>query len=353
VQREPAASATVRWAGDLATPPPLADFGGTYSRATGTVSRAEGLAHYALGVGLLELGDSYTAASHLAMARDGLGDTAAVCEMLAIAYDRLNMTRDLLGVMPCLDAAARAHESAARLYDRLEKQLDVEQEFLAAASDHFVASYPAAGSSAEAIGSVLDLLERARRQVVDDLGIGSIRLVPVVVYEGDQFAAATNKPHWASGLYDGKIRMSIETWRERPQFFETALTHEYVHALTHEYTGTRLPSWFREGIADALARNGSEPARNFTPGDTANRILEIDELNASFMELPEDLARAAYLQSHAMVLGLVLESGWGAIEALILDLHGDRALEFDTAFDDFFGETPADYLDRWYSNARR
>jgi len=334
-------------------PVPLsADFGGDYGRSARTISADEARAHFAIGAELLNLGDYYTAASHLAIARDGLGDQAAVCQMLAITYDRLNMASDLLDVMPCLEDAADESEAAARLYNRLAKQLDVEVEFQAAASDHFVASFPVSGTSSEEIGPVLDLLERARDRVRRDLGLGSMRLVPVVVYGHGQFEAATDKPHWVSGLYDGKIRMSIETYRNQPDFFETALTHEYVHALTHEYTGTRLPSWFREGLADGLARNGADRAIHYQPHPEVGRILGIDELNSSFMGLPEHLARAAYRQSHAMALGLVRESGWDALHDLILDLHDDRALSFDEAFYGLFGETPADYLDRWYTTTR-
>jgi hypothetical protein len=332
---------------ESAPPPP--DFGGGYGRATRTVATDEARAHFAIGSELLNLGDYYTAASHLAMARDGLGDLPAVCRMLAITYDRLNMTSDLLEIMPCLDEAARESEAAARLYDRLARQLDVEIEFQAAASDHFVASFPASGATSAEIGPVLDLLEGAREQVEGELGLGSMRLVPIVVYGRGQFEAATDKPHWASGLYDGKIRMSLETYRDQPDFFEVALTHEYVHALTHEYTGTRLPSWFREGLADGLARSGADNTPRYRPHPEVGRILEIDELNSSFMALPEHLARAAYAQSHAMTIGLVRESGWGALQDLILDLHDDRGLSFDDAFYGLFGETPADYLDRWYT----
>jgi len=333
------------------TSPPV-DFGGAYGRATQTVAADEARAHFAIGSELLNLGDYYTAASHLAMARDGLGDQPAICRLLAITYDQLNMTSDLLEVMPCLDAAARESEAAAQLYDRLARQLDVEVEFQAAASDHFVASFSISGATRAEIGPVLDLLENARERVRRDLGLASMRLVPVVVYERGQFEAATDKPHWATGLYDGKIRVSIETYRDRPDFFEIALTHEYVHALTHEYTGTRLPSWFREGLADGLARDGAGPTLHFRPHPRIGRILEIDELEGSFMALPEDFVHAAYVQSHAMTLGLVRESGWGALHDLILDLRDDRELSFDEAFYDLFGETPADYLDRWHAMVR-
>lgn len=344
------------------TPPPRetgwppADLGGAYGQPdrNRAVSREEALTHYALGAKLLEFGDYYSAASHLSLARNGLGDVGRICELLAITYDRLNMSVDLVEIMPCLAREAREWPSASRLYDRLRRQVDVEVEFQVATSDHFVASFPSFGPSADTIGRVLDTLERARRGVETDIGFSSMRLVPVVIYEGEQLQAATETPHWARGLYDGKIRITIDAFRDDPDSFETVVTHEYVHALTHEYTGTRLPSWFREGLADNLARrDGATQDLLAALLDERQPPLDIDDLNGSFMELSKEMAMRAYRQSYWMVHNLVQEAGWGAIGDLLRDLHENRGLHFDEAFTDLYGESPAAYLDRWYGVSLR
>jgi hypothetical protein len=333
----------------MARPP--AGFGGAYGQPDRglSVSREEGLAHYALGAQLLELRDYYSAVSHLSLARDGLGDIGQICELLAIAYDQLNMTVDLLEIMPCLAEEARERPSASRLYDRLRRQVDVEVEFQVATSDHFVASFSTAGPSAGAIGEVLDTLERARREVEAAIGMSSMRLVPVVIYESGEFAAATDTPHWARGLYDGKIRIAVDAFRDEPDRFETLVTHEYVHALTHEYTGTRLPSWFREGLADNLARRDEATQDILTvPLDERGPLLAIEDLNGRFTELSKEMAIHAYRQSYWMVRNLVWEAGWDAVADLLRDLHENRELSFDEAFIDLYGESPVEYLDRWY-----
>jgi len=328
--------------------PPL-DFGGAYGRPEGTVSHDEGLAHYVLGANLLELGDFYSAASHLALARDGLGDFGRICEYLAIVYDQLNMSVDLREVMSCLAREARERPAAGELYDRLQRQVDVELEFRAAASDHFVASFPAVGPAADAIGQVLDTLERARRRVAADVGLASMRLVPVVIYEAGQLDAATDLPHWVLAVYDGKIRVSIDTFRDAPRQFEMAITHEYVHALTHELTGTRLPSWFREGLADNLARRDQANREVMKrPLEDGGPLLDISDLSGGFMDLSKEEAERAYRQSYWMVRNLVEEVGWDAVGDLLRDLREDRELGFDEAFRDCYGESPAGYLDRWY-----
>ena len=37
----------------------------------------------------------------------------------------------------------------------------------------------------------------------------------------------------------------------------------------------------------------------------------------------------------------------------LLSQFEDRSLDFRSAFDRVYGESPVDYLDRWYGNARR
>ena len=332
----------------VARPAPGTNFDGGYGEPLAEVSPGEGLAHYALGAQLLHYGDYYGAARHLSVARDALGDTRRVCEMLAVTYDQLNMTLDLAGVMECLAREAEVRESAARLYDRLDRQLDVEGEFHAAASDHFVASFPARGPSAGAIGEILDVLERARTRIADELGLASVRNIAVVVYEGEQFTRATNKPHWAKGLYDGKIRIALEGFFDRPEEFDMAIAHEYVHALTHELTGLRLPAWFREGIADNLAR--TDPAQRERLARDGARSAEaagVDALRRDFVAMSETVAGRAYQQSFAMVHNLVREAGWPPIRDLLRTMQDRPELAFDEAFDAIYGERPDQYVDRW------
>jgi len=337
-----------------AASPPAVSFDGSFGEMRASVSADQGLAHFALGRQLLEFGDYYSAASHLAAAREGLGDRARVCLLLAQAYDKLNMTLDLLELMPCLAEAASELPAAGRLYDRLRRQVDVEEAFQAAASDHFVASFPRTGPAARRIGAVLEMLERVRSRVDATIGLASGRLIPVVIYDGDRFEAAIDKPHWASGLYDGKIRLHIDAYRENPEQFELAAGHEYVHALTHEATGRRLPTWAREGLADALARAGRSGRDTLTkPLSQRDALLDLEALSGSFNELSEASAVIAYRQSFWMVRHLADEAGWTALADLVRDLRADPDLAFETAFNDIYGESPAEYLERFAAFARR
>ena len=235
------------------TPPPLSEaaepliaFGGAYGEASAGVSVDEGRVHYALGAELLHLGDSYSAASHLALARTALGDYGRICELLAVAYDTLNMTLDLLEIMDCLEREAQQRHSAKALFERLSRQLDVEFEFQAAASDHFVASFPSnRGPSAAAIGQVLDHPGDGRAAGSHaDIGFASMRLVPVVIYEGGQLEAATDSPHWA---------LPVSTT---------------VRSASPSTRSATKPEWLRDGPSPT---NTSTPSPTSTPGRACRR----------------------------------------------------------------------------------
>ena len=49
-----------------------------------------------------------------------------------------------------------------------------------------------------------------------------------------------------------------------------------------------------------------------------------------------------------MTHNLVSEVGWNGIAKILGILWVDSAVEFDEAFVEVTGETPAGYLDRWY-----
>lgn len=293
-------------------------------------------------------GDWWAAVGVLAPLYESVPDATDACVGLGLAYHHLNLVQDVLPLRPCLqDEAARGNEPARWLLDQLGRAEDVELDFAVATSDHFVASHPPRASS-RAVGEVLALLEEARADVDGRLGFAARRLVPVVVYEADQFGRATNAPHWATGQYDGKIRVALDRLEELPPDFHQVLTHEYVHALVHDRVGARLPAWVNEGLANNLTDRHYDPGRLRARLADASRLFSLDELSHGFSRMRAAEASLAYEQSYWMTRNLVNESGWDGMHDLLARLAGDPSLRFDEAFEIAFGETEAGYLDRWY-----
>ena len=52
-----------------------------------------------------------------------------------------------------------------------------------------------------------------------------------------------------------------------------------------------------------------------------------------------------------MTRDLIEEHGWPSLRTLIRDLRKRRHADFDVVFASVYGESPAEYLDRWYQRA--
>jgi hypothetical protein len=256
-----------------------------------------------------------------------------------------------VALLHCLYAAPPARSGALRrLVEQLERSAEFEMEFDAAASDHFVASYPREGAAAERIGEVLDMLERARDHVGRLSGIEAARQIPVVVYEAVDFGQAAGAPDWAAGTFDGKIRISIELLEEDRLRFADALRHEYMHAALCERTGARVPAWIHEGLANLVTK------RRYSADTLRRRLrasrdfLTIETLSRPFRSLGSETASLAYLQSYWMTRRLIDRHGFDTLEALIADLEADPLRGFDESFRARFGDWPEVYLERWYDD---
>jgi hypothetical protein len=299
----------------------------------------------------LRIGDWWRAVADLAEAHAAMPDRDDACVLLALAYHQLNLTTDVLVLTPCIKRAKRnGNLSARNLLASLDRSAEIEKKFRVVTSDHFVASHSRDAVSSEEIGIVLDRLEIARAQIERQLGFASERLVPIVVYDTDQFGDATAAPHWVPGRYDGKIRLSAKILDWEPGHLRHVLAHEYTHALVHEIAGGRLPSWFNEGIADNVrgspTRNDSALLRRDLRQSAA--LPSIADLSRPFSALSLQEAQRAYRQSYWMTHNLVSEVGWHGIAKILGILWVDPAVGFDEVFVEVTGETPAGYLDRWY-----
>jgi len=312
---------------------------------------SEAVRRHREGVRLLARGEYGDALLPLSDAYAAFPDVPEVCFPLARVYHLLHLTREAVALLPCLRAGHDIPAAALdALVSQLEKSAEFEMEFDVAVSDHFIASHARGGAAARRIGEVLDLLERSRESVGGSLGFETMRQVPVVVYEGVDFGRATGSAEWASGRYDGKIRVAVELLETRPRGFAQAIEHEYVHAVLHEFTGSRVPAWMHEGLANFVTEAHSAPGPLREGLRALHTLPNVRALSRSFTQLPVETARLAYQQSYWMVRSLAEEHGIGAITDLVLDLEAHPRREFEEAFRDRFGDWSEVFLDRWYDH---
>ncbi|HIG11122.1 MAG TPA: hypothetical protein EYQ59_05690 [Planctomycetes bacterium] len=82
----------------------------------------------------------------------------------------------------------------------------------------------------------------------DPVRVGNHK-IRVVLYGRSEFAELTGVGHWASGVYDGVVRIPVVDFRRERESLVLVLRHELVHAFLRSAGGRALPAWLNEGLA--------------------------------------------------------------------------------------------------------
>jgi tetratricopeptide (TPR) repeat protein len=151
-----------------------------------------------------------------------------------------------------------ANEAARRLLDKVEREWRAEAGFRREVTPRFVVKYR--GSlDAEARREIVAHLETAAARVGRMLAHVPQQRTTVVLYEQHEFRDVTRVHAWATGLFDGKIRLPVGRARPPAHELERLVVHEYAHAAIHELARGRAPRWLHEGLAQVLEGAKSDP----------------------------------------------------------------------------------------------
>lgn len=193
------------------------------------------------------------------------------------------------------------------------------------------------------VWALLERLESACHAVERQLGAFPESRVPVMLYTDGEFPAHASVPHWAQGLFDGQIRLAVSWATLHEASLDKTLRHEYTHALVHARTGGNVPTWLSEGLAVANEGLGTDHERNLARA--ADRLIPLDELHGSFLNLPLTQVPLAYAESAAAVDYLLSRHGAPKVRALLERLGESR--NFDAAFQEAVGVPYADFRAAW------
>lgn len=186
---------------------------------------------------------------------------------------------------------------------------------------------------------LLDTLENAYESLDHLLGLRPERKLDVMVYDPGlfdrQFAGLFR--FQAAGFYHGVIRVRGATELSLP--LRRVLHHELVHAALDAAAPSMVyPAWINEGGAEwfearALGKRGLNAREWAALRQLASRggLASVAQLSLpSFVRLGPQQARAAYLQSYALIDHLVRHHGERALARfygeLIRSRDVDRAL---------------------------
>lgn len=142
----------------------------------------------------------------------------------------------------------------------------------------------------------------------------------VVLHSGRRYFSLVSIPDWVSGVFDGKIRLSLDASRPSSPQVEAVLSHELAHAFIREVSKGRAPGWLHEGLAQWCSGRRI-PRRDFRRELAGWRPRSLAEMEGTLaVSLDVNSMRAGYAEALGLVEYLVERHGEGTVFCLVRDL---------------------------------
>lgn len=172
----------------------------------------------------------------------------------------------------------------------------------------------------------------------------------VILYSGRTYFSFVSVPDWVSGLFDGKIRISLDPEGGLSPELSGVLAHELAHAFVRQASADRAPGWLHEGIAQWL--EGKRIARGEIRGEFRGRPAHsLAELESNLAgRADRAAARTNYVQALTVVEYLYERHGSGSVACLVRALGQGKS--FPEALRSEVGLTPDELFRRWKDWAR-
>ena len=172
----------------------------------------------------------------------------------------------------------------------------------------------------------------------------------VILYSGRTYFSFVSVPDWVSGLFDGKIRVSLDPEGGLTPELSGVLAHELAHAFVRQASADRAPGWLHEGLAQWL--EGKRLTRSEIREEFRGRpVLSLSELEGNLAgRADRTAARTNYIQALGVVEYLFEKHGSGSVACLLRSLGEGRSLR--DAMRAEIGLTPEELVRKWKEWAR-
>lgn len=212
-----------------------------------------------------------------------------------------------------------ALEQVSQRLDQLKRELPIEAEFGRISQAYFDLRFEDVLERPRGFDLSSVLLE-ARREVGSDFAYWPSYKIVVLLYSAESFRALRREtPEWVSGQFDGKIRVPLPGDQFDVATVKQILFHEYTHALIHDLSKNRCPTWFSEGLAEYEGRReGPTGFQLLKAAFAEDRLMPWDTLDQAFaFHLPHETVALGYEQAHSIIQYLVERYGFWRLRRLL------------------------------------
>jgi hypothetical protein len=220
-------------------------------------------------------------------------------------------------------------EHPAKRLKQVTEELPVESNFAKLSQAYFDLRYEA-GVERQTGFDIQDALLEARRAVGSDFAYWPKHKFVVLIYSAESFRQLrAETPEWVSGQFDGKIRVPLPSAQLDPLEVKRIIFHEYTHALVHDLTSGRCPTWLNEGLAEHEGwRHGTQTFRELRRALQENQLIPWIYLSDRFStSRPVDEVRLGYEESHAIIAYLIERYGFWRIRRVLKALSEGLPVE--------------------------
>ncbi len=207
-----------------------------------------------LGINLFNQAVEYYQKGEFALAKQTLKDSLAQDDQNAYAYELLG---DIYNNQQDLKEARANYQIAYNLQptDALRKKIEilgkeaiVEKKLSTYKEEHFIIKYHNQEKQFEGF-ELREILRQTYRGISQDFGYYFSRQVVVLLLDEEEFKEISNTPHWAGGVYDGKIRLPVKRFGFSETDLKALSAHEVTHAFVAAISAQQAPAWLNEGLA--------------------------------------------------------------------------------------------------------
>ncbi len=202
-------------------------------------------------------------------------------------------------------------EGLKKKMERLRDETLVEKDLSTYREQHFIIKYRDDDKNYDGY-EIREMLRGLYTEISKDFGYYFTSKVVVLLYSNEEFQKLTQLPHWASGVYDGKIRIPAYHSGMTEQAFKALTAHEMTHAFIAALSLGKAPAWINEGLAvfeeDKIKKRDTSIYKGALK---SGQLLSLDAL----------MTMNAIDQQNALVVGLFYEQSFQLVEYLV-DRYG-------------------------------